>query len=227
MNNVNAILKQRRKIFKKTYPRTSKAISLANKALKGIKYIQGMINCEKHKMEFSEATTTTILNTGTVYHLSGVVQDDTDSGRSGNSILARGLLFTYTLRNAASTPLSFTTVRVLVVQDQQQLSDAGPANITGVLEYTSGVRVVNSPLDSQTVGRWKVLYNRVHDMDTVNNPQVNIKKYIPMKKHIRYNGAGAGDIQKAGIYAFFICSDSSLSNPVIYQMSSRLYFYDN
>ena len=179
-------------------------------------------------MEFSDASGQNVQNTGTIYHLTGVGQNDTDSGRTGNSILARGLYFSYTIRNSTVSPLPVSTVRVLVLQDQQQISDLGPSNITGVLEYTSGPRVVTSPLDSETVGRWTILYDKRHELDTVNNPQDMVSTYIKLRSHLRYNGAGVGDIQKHGIYAFFISSDAAgTSNPIIYQMQSRLYFYDN
>jgi len=210
------------------YNKKYSALELAKKALAGLAYIKGMINCEKHKMEFSDASGQNVLNTGTVYHLTGVGQDDTDSGRTGNSVLARGLYLSYTIRNSTVSPLPVSTVRVLVIQDQQQISDTGPGNVTGILEYTSGPRVVTSPLDSATVGRWNILYDKRHELDTVNNPQDMVSTYIKLRSHLRYNGSGAGDIQKHGIYAIFISSDASgTSNPIIYQMQSRLYFYDN
>jgi len=210
------------------YNKKYSALELAKKALAGLAYVKGMINCEKHKMEFSDVSGPNISNTGTIYHLTGVGQDDTDSGRTGNSLLARGLYFSYTIRNSTSSPLAVTTVRVMLIQDQQQISDTGPGSVTGILEYASGPRVVNSALDSSTVGRWNILYDKRHELDTINNPQDMVSTYIKLRTHLRYNGAGPGDIQKHGIYAVFLSSDAAgTSNPIIYQMQSRLYFYDN
>jgi len=208
------------------YNKKYSALDLAKKALAGLSYVKGMINCERHKMEFSDVSAPTITNTGNVYHLTGVNQDDTDSGRTGNSLLARGLYYSYTIRNS-NTPLTFTTVRVMIIQDQQQISDSSPSNITGILEYTSGPRVVNSPLDSATVGRWKILHDSRLELDTVSQPQVSRTGYIPLRHHIRYNGTGSADIQKGGIYCIFMADQAAANNPFLWQMQTRLYFYDN
>lgn len=210
------------------YNKKYTALDLAKKALSSIAYIKGMINCERHKMEFSDITGTAISNTSTVYHLTGVNQDDTDSGRTGNSILARGLKFGYTIRVNTSSPAPSSCVRIIVLMDTQQLSDTQPlANLTGLLEYPSGVRVVESTLDSSTVGRFKILLDKKHYIDTVQNVQAVFNTYIPMQEHIRYNGTGAGDIQKNGLYAFVFCDTAVAGNPLLISLVSRLYFYDN
>lgn len=218
----------KRKSSKAWYNKSYTPLQLAQKALAGVNYIKGMINCEKHKMEFSDITGSAISNTSTVYHLTGVSQDDSDSGRTGNSILVRGLKVGYTIRVNTSSPATSSCVRVIVLMDTQQLSDTQPlANLTGLLEYPSGVRVVESPLDSTTVGRFKILLDKKHYIDTVQNVQAIYNTYIPMQSHIRYNGNGAGDIQKNGIYAFVFCDTAVSGNPLLVSLVSRLYFYDN
>ena len=59
-----------------------------------------------------------------------------------------------------------------------------------------------------------------HELDTVNNPQDMVSTYIKLRSHLRYNGAGVGDIQKHGIYAFFISSDAGFIKP--YNLSNAI-----
>lgn len=214
----------------KWYRKKYDAIGLAKKALQGLWYVKGMINCEKHKMEFSDISGYNIPNTGNVSLLSGIAIDDTDSGRTGNSILARGLYYNYLIRNATSSPQTSSIVRIIIFQDTQQVSDSFPiSTTTGLLEYTSGPRVVNSPLDSNTVGRFNILYDRTHNLDTVNEVQKKASGYIPLRTHLRYNGSSSSDVQKNNIYMISMADTTTgaLNNPVMVSFVSRLYFYDN
>lgn len=192
--------------------------SLASKAWSGVKYLKGLVNAERYKLDTS-ATTTDILNTGTVVHLSAVAQGDGDSARTGNSIFARSLLVRgfWTWNSTAAAPQQ---VRVSVVQDLRQISDTAP----GFTDIYAGANV-QSFLNTATVGSFKVLRTLSFSInDMVPERRFQIK--IPMRHHIRYNGTASSDIQKGGLY-LVMSSDQTTSNGPTMTWISRLSYHDN
>lgn len=193
-----------------------KALSMAKAAGAGVSYLMGLVNSEMYKFDFAQ--TDTPANTGLITHITGMAQGDTDSSRSGNSIYVRGLLLRYTSTINASATNTF--VRVMVVRDNQQVGD----NVPTVANVLDSLTVI-SPLNNETVGRFSVIYDKVHTLQVANNTAGYVKQYFKMNSHVRYNGAGASDIQKNGLYVLTLSSEATNTPSVAWQ--TRLFYRDN
>lgn len=196
-------------------PQTPKA--LAMQALKGVRYIKGLVNSEMlHKQ--NTQTGITISTTGAIAHITNIGQDDTDSGRTGNSILVRNIL----LRIAwlQSLTANQTGVRYMLVMDKQQVSDTPPA-ITDILSSAD----IIAPLNDANTGRFKVLLNKVFYLDVAKERVHYREHYLKMYQHVRYNGTASSDIQKCGIYLVVISTEPTLAPTLKYEV--KVGYHDN
>jgi len=187
-------------------------------AVQGVKYLSGLVNSEMFKLDtaFSAAA----LTTGAVSHVTAVQQGDGDSQRTGNSIFVRSYnLKGSIVHNAAGSNTQF--VRVSVVQDKQQIGDTVPA-YTDVYESASPY----AHLNSNTVGRFKILYSRTYIVNNNDKTSCLLNINIPMRHHVRYNGTAGSDIQKGGLY---ICTsvDEPTANMPTWSGEMRLSYHDN
>lgn len=188
---------------------------MANAAWKGVKTLQGIINSEKHFLNSGASISPS--TTAQVIHLSPVGQDDTISGRTGNSILSKSLTGQFTCVTHASATASFT--RVIFLLDLQQVADTAPS-ISTILEsdYISQLAIAS-------LGRYKVLYNQLITNDNVQHKSQVRKINLRFQHHIRYNGTASTDIQKGGIYMVVLSNEATNTPTLAYNM--RLGFYDN
>jgi len=209
---------KRKRSFKKKpwYRKKYDTISLAKKALQGVWYLKGLVNSEMLHNQGLGSTTTPI--TGTMTLLNGMAQNDTSSGRTGNSILMRNVhLRLGFIQNAAATT---TTYRVILLWDTQQTSDTNPA-VTDVLESASPY----SPLATANAGRFKVLKNWFFTTDDTKSQTKLIECYKQFRIHTRYNGTANTDIQKGGIYMLALTSDAA--DPAAFAYNYKLGYHDN
>lgn len=189
---------------------------VARKAYAGYKYLRGMINSEKFHITTNVAgnvTTTTSVN-----HLTAVAQGDADPGRSGNSILVRGLSYNYTFTISPSAVAS--QCRVVVVQDKQQVGDTAPA-WTDVFTAATPESLMNV----NTLGRFSILYDKVHVLTQTGRQSLTLRGYMKMYSHCRYNGANSTDIQKNGVYLMLV-SNEATNVPTI-ASNWRIFYHDN
>jgi len=212
-----------------------KALSMAKQALQAIQYIRGMINTELHKYEVNTSSQN-VPYVGTAINYASFVNmavGDTQETRTGNSILLKYILITGLLRNANSNPAPICRVRIMVLEDTQSVVDNTTSyNSSQILEYSNSANAITSPLSSDYEGRFKVLANRVFNMDTVNKVQHSFRYYIPMRgKHVKYNGTASTDIQKRNVF-YLIFGDNDPSTGSMYasptyNIQTRTAFYDN
>lgn len=191
--------------------------SIAKAAWSGVKYLRTLVNSEMQKLDIGP-TSASISSTPTVIHITAIPQDDSVSGRTGNSILLsyvfiRGFLAV----NASATS---TLMRVLLVQDTQQIGDTTPG-YTDVLNSSSTVANMNL----STVGRFQILMDKNFWLDTGNFKTYKIQKYFKINQHVRYNGTASTDIQKNGIY-LMLCSSEPTNTPT-FTYSVRIGWHDN
>lgn len=206
-------MRRRRKVA--WYNKKYSAGQLAVKAWRATRYLKGLVNSEMFHNEIT--TSASINNTGTVYSLTNISQGDSTTTRTGNSILVRNLLKRIRFTKNASATTTF--VRCVLFQDKQQVGDTSPA-ITDLLASAT----VDAPLNLNTLGRFKILYNKTIVLNT-NSPQWHKESYHKMYTHVRYNGTAGTDIQKGGLYIMFI-SDQPTNAPTL-DMWLRLGYHDN
>lgn len=198
------------------YNRKYSALQLASKAWRATRYIKGLVNSEMFHKDTSFSNTI-ISSSGYVQPLCSIAQGDTTGARTGNSILVRNLLLR--IRWSKDGAASTTVGRFILFQDKQQVGDTTPA-VTDILEAAD----VDSPLNLSSSGRFKVLMNKTINLTTY-NPIYHKETYRKLYTHVRYNGTGATDYQKGGLYLLFI-SDQPTNTPAV-DLYARLGYHDN
>lgn len=209
---------KRKRSFKKKpwYRKKYDTISLAKKALQGVWYLKGLVNSEMLHNQSIGSTTTP--NTGTMTLLNGMAQNDTSSGRTGNSILMRNVHLRLGFEQHASATL--TTYRVILLWDTQQTADTAPA-VTDVLESASPY----SPLATANAGRFKILKSWFFTTDDNKTQTKLIECYKQFRVHTRYNGTANTDIQKMGLYLLTIADQAT--NVPTFRYSWKVGYHDN
>lgn len=198
------------------YDQKHSAKSLAIKALNNVKYIKGLVNSELYK--YDGASSTAVSNTGTTIGLTSIIQGDGDNQRTGNSLLVKKIFTRLVFTQHASA--TDTLYRVLFIQDNQQIADTSPT-FTEILDTISCL----APLNSNTVGRFKVLKNYFFHTSTSSDTVKHVTCSIPMMHHVRFNGTGSGDIQKGGLY-LMVLSDQATNTPTMFY-NYRVSYHDN
>lgn len=204
------------------YNKKYSVAQVASKAFKGVKYIKSLINCEKHTFDWG-VSAGDIKNDGSNFdHLTAIAQGDTDVTRTGLSILGQNLLIKgYVSVDADATA---SEVRIMVIRDKQQVSDT-PPTIASLLD-SSFANYTVAPLQRGTYGRYDILYDRT--LTVVKDTEAETKHFkiwLKTNQHVRFNGINSTDIQKGGIYLFYV-SNEAVNYPVI-TYYSRYRFTDN
>lgn len=189
---------------------------IASMAYKGVNYLKGLVNSEVYK--FDTDTSSSPSTAGTITHLSAIAQGDAENSRSGNSIYLRSVLVNGVMQIHASA--TSTTYRIMIVSDSQQVGDTSPA-ISDILNSVG----VTSALNRGTVGRFSVLYDKMFNINTAATPTRCHKIFLPMLRHVRFNGAATTDIQRNGIYLVLISNEAT--NTPSFAYFSRCSYHDN
>lgn len=192
---------------------------LAVQAYRGVKYLKGLVNSE---MLHNAITGSTSLNNGstpTVINITSLAQGDTVSGRTGNSILFRGLMcrFQFIHNNSATNIL----YRVMLVQDNQTVADETTLATSDILDSNSTL----APISVANAGRFKILKNWYFGTSSASNTQKVLQYYRKFYHHVRYNGAAATDIQKGAIFLVAF-SDNSVNQPT-FAYNIKTSYHDN
>lgn len=191
---------------------------LAKQAAKGVYYLKGLVNSEKFKHDAS--ATIAADDAGTLLHITGIGQGDGDGARTGNSIFVRNVSFKCHTSFPSTATYTDALCRVALIMDTQQLADTPPT-------YTS-IYEANGPLtflNSNTVGRFKILWSRTFSINTVSRPNFTLNMNKVMRHHVRYNGSATSDVQKGGLYIAFV--SDVVSNPPEFFHNFRVSYHDN
>lgn len=200
------------------YSKKYSIAGLASKALRGVWKLKGLVNSEMFK--YDVAFSSTAISTAPVTNVCAIAQGDGDGARTGNSIFARAFNLSGALRwNPSGSNIQM--VRVSVIMDTQQISDGLPT-YTDIYESSSPY----AHLNSNTVGRYKVLFSRMYIVNNSDRTGCAIKINLPMRHHVRYNGSATTDIQKGGLY-LCVVSDEPTANVPTWQGEYRLSYHDN
>jgi len=204
------------------YNRKYSALQLAAKAAKGVYYLKGLVNSEL--LINQTVASAAVNNSGTIIHLTGIEQNDTVNGRTGNSILLRQIH----LRAHATIATAATTSRVkwAIIMDTQQRSDTSPSILDIYDPITVGTYTApESFLNSANLGRYTILKSGTVKLDDANRLQQSITADIDLRHHVRYNGVASTDIQKGGIYLIFLSNETTDTVNIGYTF--RLRYHDN
>lgn len=190
---------------------------LAKKAWAGFKYLKGMINCEKYKIDTSYSTT--VGTTANVALLNNIATGDTANTRTGISVLLKYAYISLTFNRSTAATTAYSQLRMLLVQDTEQVGDTSPA-YSDVIEggLSSGL------LNRDTMGRFTILLDKQLNL-TANTPAIRVQQMVPLNFHARYNGTASSDIEKNGVYLMIVSSEAT--NQVGIVGVCRIAYYDN
>jgi len=194
---------------------------LAKQAAKGVWYLKGLVNSEKFKHDAS--ATIAADDAGALVHITGISQGDGEGSRTGNSIFVRNVSMKTIVSFPSGATYNTALCRVSLIMDTQQIADSAPG-----FAGSNGVYEANGPLtflNTQTVGRFKVLYSRTFVINTASRPTAILSMNKAMRHHVRYNAGTTGDVQKGGLYLCFV-SDVT-SNPPLFNHNFRVSYHDN
>lgn len=195
--------------------------NVANLAWKGVKGIRALINAEKHLSDSTYNTTLVTNASGaTIIDFTNIAVGDTQSTRTGNSILVNSVYGKMKFTTTAIAPNQ--VIRYMLVEDRQQTSDTAPtaASILENLTYSDVC-----PLNRQILGRYKIHFDRKVQLDAY-HPQKEVKFFKHFKRHhFRYNGTSNTDIQKGGLYLFVFTQETT--NMPSMESYCTCAFYDN
>lgn len=194
------------------------ALDMAKGALRGVKYLKGLVNSEMFKLD--TAVSGGVPDTGGVSSICAIAQGDGYAARTGNSILAksiswRGVWERTTAGNAVQH------IRICIFSDSQQVGDTAPS-FTDVFTTAASTSFLN-PL---TVGRFSILWSKEFILDTAGGLGDSFDVTLPLQHHIRYNGTASSDIQKGGLYIATISTQASANYPTLTSVV-RLSYHDN
>ncbi len=211
--------RRRRRRFgrkKSWYNRKYSVRQLASKAWSTARYLKGIVNAEKKHSIISDSSG--IDTSGTVTLLSSFAQGDDISARSGNSVKLRSIFTRFSVSQHASA--TETVVRIIMVQDKQQVTDAAPivANVLNTVDVLSGLAL-------GLLGRFKVLYDRSLTLSSAGRTAYAFKVFKHMNHHLRWNGSANTDVQKGHIYMILL-SDEATNTPTV-AFNARCSVYDN
>lgn len=216
-------LRKRRGNKKGGKPWYSKKYSIgdiASKAWSGVKYIKELINVETHTVDVAQSGGLIDYN-GTVLLLNQVAQGDTRVNRQGKSIKGKYLSGRGKVSLNGGTN---NTVRLMIVQDTMNQGTA--PSVSDILETTGASYAPYANIKQLANGRFKVLWTRLFNVNTVSTYSQLFKYYIKLNSHQFYDGANATDAQKNALY-FVQISDAVTSNLPGVDVYNRYAFYDN
>ncbi len=185
--------KPSRRMTRRRRPKT--ALAKANSALRQVRQIKSATETHHtdHSFFFPDLD-----NTGDVLAITNIVQGDGQSERVGLKMMTKNVSVRMRVDAIVNADDS-TLFRILLVQDRRQEGGVIPT-IVDVLEQTA----IDGHLNLGELGRFKVLYDRVHYISEVGTggPKnlVFIHINVPIRVPVRYLGPLVTDIAKNGIY---------------------------
>lgn len=206
--------KKKRTYIRKRYSKSAK--SIATTALKLVK--KSMNKVEVKNTDFSSNFTQGTTPIISPLHL--ITQGTSSVQRIGNKISAAGLSFRFYAYKHPSSIVN--NIRVVIVQDTQQISDASTVSWLSVFSQTNVVALRN--LDTER-HRFKILFDKSYQFSASTVGKPTTQHWIPIKTPLYYNGSANSDIQKNGIYVLTYGDDNTNQAAIYYY--ARIYFTDS
>lgn len=215
-----------RKTFRKNFKRKTawynkrySTMQLAQKAWSATKYLKGLVNSE---MLHKDTNIVLVATQSRLLQIVDITQGDSDSGRTGNSLLLKNIYFRgqLTINTAVA---SNTRITLALVKDKQQVADTAP-QLSDI--FTSSTDP-DTLLNLNSSGRFKIKWRKTYTLTPVSGGRncIDITKYWKLYDHVRYNGPASTDIQRNGYYLAIISSEA-INFPTV-NLNNRVGYHDN
>ncbi len=194
----------------------------AKKALKLARTVKSMLNVE-YNIADTVLTNVSTTITPLIVQLSNLAVGDTNITRDGNQVKFTNIQLKYFFTINASAVN--TCCRILLVLDKQTNGSIFAGNI--LLKNVTVNDNVNSPYDENHRRRFRILYDRVHDLSDNGNQIGRGRKFIKVNIPVRYVGA-AGDITDLSEHSLaLVHMATETTNTPVLNAFCRLLFVDN
>lgn len=192
--------------------------AMAASAYSGVKYLKSLVNVEKHPL-LTNATVTPDNVTGTFSCLNLVAQGDTNTSRTGNSILMRSV--NINIRYSINASASHSTIRTILFWDKE--ANGSTPIISDILATASALGNYNH----DEASRFQVLYDKPLVLSNTGTQELYKRIYKRLQRHTHFDGttAAVADIVDYSLWLFFV-SDEATNVPAI-NFNSQVLFIDN
>ncbi len=197
-------------------------LSDAKKALKIASSVKALLNVERKRFDV-QISTQAIATTPVIDHMNFILQNVSGTGRNGDQVKTLGSYLTYLVKMSASA--ASTQFRFMLVLDKQA-NGANPA-ASDILKDVTVTDNIVSRYNLDNKYRFRILYDRVHQLSISGNQSIYVKKWIPHTIKIRFDGE-AGDITdltSSNIITLVVSSEST--NTPVLTLFHRLRYVDN
>lgn len=198
------------------YNKKYSTMDIAYKAFKGVKAIKKLINVEK--FIWDDGGTTALSTTPYVFNVQQIGTGDTYESRTGLSIKPQYLKVH--MQIFPNTTATNNFYRIVVVRDNQQVSDTAPA-WTDVFSGSTTYAFRNHT----TMDRFNVLMDKILSSAPATAKPIMLQEHLSLHGHIKYNGTASTDVQKGGLYLMYLGNQGTDTSNVIF--STRLVYTDN
>lgn len=156
--------------------------------------------------------------TAKIDHLSNIDGGTNINQRVGTKVSPMYILGRLEFVHNPSATVTF--VRVIIFQDLQQVLSTTPSSLS-LLQSTD----TRSPLNIQNRGRFKIIYDDLFNLNNFDKTGIVYKfnRKVPMS--MQWSNNTGTNIQKNGLYIFFLSSDNTNSPLGSYYL--RLSYKDN
>jgi len=213
----------RRNGYRRRYPRKSTGgldlIRTATAAYRGVKYLKGLVNVEKHAL-YTNGNNAVDNTTGVLNCLNLIAQGDLEANRTGDSVMMKMLHLNYKVQiNASASHTAFRMILFLYKQPQ-----GATPTIQFPLEAASHVSCYNN----DNTGLYTILYDKTINLSIAGVQEKSLsvtRKFYQLHETFDGTTAAVGDIQTNALWMLMV-SDEATNTPTCL-WRSELLFIDN
>ncbi len=163
-------------------------------------------------------TDTSLINTDSNSLQNGIAiqvpQGDGESSRDGNKLFAKGLTMRLLMTTTTSASVRFLMIKVPVF-------DAG---LDFGTPFGSSLGV-NGQLPRNTEGKYKVLWDKVMNIDPDSRGSISIKRYQPLNCKMEFISASTAAPIRNNVL-LYVYTNNSTASAISVELDSRLHYRD-
>ncbi len=176
-----------------------------------------IMNQAENKFLDDSVTDTSLIDTDATSLQNGIAiqipQGDGENSRDGNKVRAKGMTLRLLMTTTVSASVRFLLIKVPVF-------DSG-------LDFTTPFTAVgvNGQLPRNTEGKYKVLWDRIYNIDPDNKGSIAIKRYQRLNCRMEYISASTAAPIRNNVLLFAFTENTSAS-AITVALDSRIHYAD-
>lgn len=208
----------------RAYGYVNKGTIIASRALRMANTVRNLINVE-FKWNDSTVSVSPSTTNSQSYWMTEIPEGTGPNDRIGSSIRLKSLFVRFNIQSNVGA--AFTNVRVIIFQDTDTSAKAASPTAAEILQQPA--LVTTSPLNTNYPGRFTIMYDRVHALNTQGQPSIQRKLFFRrFKPHVKWDtnpGEGMLDARQNHLF-MLVLSDRTEQLPS-FQSYARMRYIDN